>query len=82
MIASLHYKATPPKNIISKKQRIKTAGNSPHYLYALMIFAKYSRLDSSLPARTAQQQSAGLRIACRVVVRFLSAIVLYLQYII
>lgn len=37
LVASL---ATPPKNIISKKQRIKTAGNSPHYLYALMIFAK------------------------------------------
>ena len=28
------------KKMYSKKQRIKTAGNSPHYLYALMIFAK------------------------------------------
>ena len=33
----------------SIKQRIKKAGNSPHYLYALMIFAKESRLDSSHP---------------------------------
>mgnify|MGYP006886803235 CR=1 FL=1 len=38
VIASLHYKATPPKNIISKKQRIKKVGNIPTIFMRQLFF--------------------------------------------